>query len=108
MAQLQPRFGLGISREIDLYLARPGENAGDIEIGDSKAIPMRVSSVSDRRIKHLKRDAESTLGLVRRSGIAPVLGTDPVQEHGERRPSDLGHPQKLHCQARASSARRCG
>ena len=52
---LEPLGDLRERGHVDLRRARPGEDAGDIEVGNGEAIPEQVRAVVESAVEHFER-----------------------------------------------------
>src|SRR5712671_6469061 len=52
-AVLEPFGEFGDGRHVDLRRPRPGEYAGDIEVGDCEAVPEQVRATAESAAEHL-------------------------------------------------------
>src|SRR5271169_5990647 len=67
-AILEPLCDLRERGHVDLRRARPGENAGNIEVGNGETIPEQVAGATEDAFEHPKRLGEGLFRRVRGNG----------------------------------------
>src|SRR6516164_2509718 len=63
-AVLEPLADLREGRHVNLRRTRPGEDAGDIEVGDGEAVSEQVRAVCEGAVEHFEGCGERLFGSV--------------------------------------------
>src|ERR1700730_16463339 len=90
-AILEPLGELRKSGKVDAGRARPGEDAGNVEIGDGEMVAEQIGRAGENAVEDAERLGKRLLGAVR-GEITLALGIDGAVHHrGQHRALDLRH-----------------